>query len=1382
MKQTTRTWALRFALICLPLLTCPLAARDWSDLDEPEVYGSDAEGKFTNLLFARIEDWTNEKGQQRQGFHFLWLLRATWYPKYNSYTFFPLFYRRNSKVDDRRQTITPIFYRKYEDEKNDFILAPLFYYNLDRGDATTVVATAYSTRNVDGAGETTYHNKGLFPLFHYGWERNGSDAERSLLLYPLLSYFEWSQDRTLHVAPLYYRHVREWKEGTVEARSSKTFAILSYYKRTVTAEWEDRTWWLLPFLYTEIGRSTERAGEARSASFFHLAPVFYYESETASAKNREWGETTVMFPSLPLLFYRYHKTEASGEDEQSTWYFFPVYHNSTRRGEMLSSRWVTPLFARKTDNDSTSMWIFPFFYTSSRASEGSSSVSLLPFFKYYNREATDASEGASSLWVIPFYKWRNDDSKGSTLLPLYWYETGKKKDFAMFTPLFWRSENHETRELTLLGIPFFYFHRWAGEKQEQSTLWALNYYEWNHADSEGRLVLPFKYHYSDRLKEYDLYILAAFSTSQSIPELNDGGLYLDSDYSFGYNIFSISWRVPILSRDMLKGIFRRGSAPESKPTAQATADTKKRTDPGPLAIATTPQSSTATPPTETGPSVARGKDIDPWDRSNTKSYLGWSFLFGWISSIHADSKRHFRILPLMWLSWDEVDENDKLTYWPFAYLDYRNGDERYHAIFPIFLPVYGRYSKGETFVEDWGAILYIASYDAETKEAETSVLWPFFKKYSSPVERGVRLFPLFANRTWQDGSVEHNRWIAPLFYSITDRRRDADEERTESLTLSPLYLASSSSYTTGLHAEPAPAPEKKGRPLADVPSSKGSTATPSSGQGTVSHRSSWAYLPVPLLYLGREDERTNWNLAFLFGGSGSDDDRSASFYALPLFYRSREATPAGDRTNLWIVNLYHHTKDPSINYASTDIIWPFFQVWHSADEHGWNLFPLFAWKAGETGGESHTTHFSPVHYFRSSTSTQPNHPELTTTSTTRWLLPYYGETYTSSDMIETDHWFPLPFGRRHQKIVGRSSGCRTVTTEWRFYPIFYRGTDEHQDTAEQRCPGRDESYTFVIPLLFHWSKGNTSTDFILGYYRDSGPDHGYHNLLFLAEYEYYPKSFDAALLFKAIRLESNERSTHFRALWGLLADWESFSPDADPRGYRGGYDFRFLNYIQRNNSRDYGSEFKTAFWPVYSYYSDENETSFWFLPTLSYHQRKKDYRFDVTLAGLGWYREYEDAANHGTNLVLGGLVYYRDTKTDHEFESSGSLWGFLWNSESEHATGYKKLTVLGGFIFKKVEHPAGNRRYAKILFGIPLYDEPLSGNDSYIPMPEEEARSAQLADRSGADRDAGKVAGGDLPNAVLLPHAMRPAVAGDMAMAERVVDQTGSSSPAMGRF
>ena len=79
------------------------------------------------------------------------------------------------------------------------------------------------------------------------------------------------------------------------------------------------------------------------------------------------------------------------------------------------------------------------------------------------------------------------------------------------------------------------------------------------------------------------------------------------------------------------------------------------------------------------PKLSRKKSVS---REESLSFSGYSLLFGLLSYEAADTRRHFRLLPLSWFSWDKTSD-DKVYVAPL-FLWYQTEVLEYFVFFPFY--------------------------------------------------------------------------------------------------------------------------------------------------------------------------------------------------------------------------------------------------------------------------------------------------------------------------------------------------------------------------------------------------------------------------------------------------------------------------------------------------------------------------------------------------------------------------------------------------------------------------------------------------------------------------------------------------------------------------
>lgn len=205
----------------------------------------------------------------------------------------------------------------------------------------------------------------------------------------------------------------------------------------------------------------------------------------------------------------------------------------------------------------------------------------------------------------------------------------------MLSPLYWSSTNPETSEAYSLS-PIHYGHNWPEGDSERYTNWALLFFNWTHEESEGATIFPFYYRFKDEEKEWELYAMGAVTTADAMPRIRGDSIYLDTDTYVGYGLVGWSSRLPVYD----SGAFQRWMRKTEQTTeTNETTVVGERSETGERAD-TTPQ--------------IHNDRLASFDRENTSSYSKFQMLFGWVTKIQADTRHHFRFLPLAWVSWDDA--------------------------------------------------------------------------------------------------------------------------------------------------------------------------------------------------------------------------------------------------------------------------------------------------------------------------------------------------------------------------------------------------------------------------------------------------------------------------------------------------------------------------------------------------------------------------------------------------------------------------------------------------------------------------------------------------------------------------------------------------------
>ncbi len=709
-----------------------------------------------------------------------------------------------------------------------------------------------------------------------------------------------------------------------------------------------------------------------------------------------------------------------------------------------------------------------------------------------------------------------------------------------------------------LSFSLFHYHSWS---QANDTLWAWLYYHnikypepepgkepihedkkpleyyrhllplywsWQNPDSSGSLILPIYLNYRDRYTKLHINLSGvAFKTFTGPfkPDLminlekKEENWFLDTDFSWLYNIFSMSWRSPVAGKD-----------------DEASADK-----------------------IETGPAE---KDVSIKKRSAAREdsirFFGWEALFGLMAYKHADTRYHFRLLPLSWFTWDASSEDRLYMFLPF-FLSYYS--EEYNEGYFVLAPFYASQNEGESYRRGYLLNLYWDEYSAEENYREKTILWPFINWHYSPDKSGFRIFPVFWYRNWKEGEETVSRSISLLHYSMSIK--DAAGGYTYRRRINPFYY---------LHEE--------------------------SGERYGSYT---FFAPLLPLYYYSEDNESGENGLELkdsvsispfhiYSGHSVKNDIESVYSStlmiplLPLFYRSTD----GNYTHWNFLGIFDRCTDTDY---SRFFIFPLFYASQEGEVKYRNILGIIDWETGgETGGSS-------------------------------MFLPFY----------------------------------------------LWHGGGE---------------WSLTLPLLLsYFSSGKDwSTKFIAGTYWHSEPGYEHQNVLLMYDHVKYisgQKEYNEYdFLLSLAEIDISPEVMEMRMAWGALFEYTSSRTSNS-------YDFDALLWFAGFDNEQGG--FHSRLIPVWYYQSYSPDD--WFLvvpPLLSYFSEDSSGSFDLALLGALYYRNEDRYAGEDRRMVLLGVLYNEVKSPERKYHARGSLWGLLWDYETEDKTNFTKFTILKG-LYKYVD-------------------------------------------------------------------------------------------------
>ncbi|MGJ4751237.1 LA_1737 family protein [Leptospira kmetyi] len=684
-----------------------------------------------------------------------------------SFHFVPFwFYKKNEY-----KHLFPLYFSWEESKENSAFAGPLYYRSVTPTSSTNYLINTYVRFDRGELSAFTF-----FPLFYYKKNSYGH-------VFPV--YFSWiDDDQSVNRAgPLFYQYR--------SADTTQDYYINTYYKRERGKGLTELV--SFPFVFYKENS--------------HLAILpFYYQSID--------GDDFTQYYFLPIPMYRHNRKmesetlvlnaywtrDAKGEYQSST--FFPFYFH--KKNSYLN---IPFLLYFQSQTETTHEKIAPLFYSYSAPNEdeffllGYHSYSsdrtsfnrMYPF--YYSSREKDGSSflGLGGL----FYRWKDSTGETTTrtFLPLHYYQ---KNEYNIWFPFYFRFGGEDKNHFSFSPLHYrlrspnvdrdwivLYYSSENREEKTTSRFVAPLYFEWKNPESRGDIFLPAYLKYYEKNKNLELYFGgisisqtggkfdASFKSSASGKEF-----YVDLDYSFLYNIFSVSLRKE-LSNPL--AFFSDEKKEEPIPVPQANQGSKNIGSKKGLRLAVVAEDSAQTPPKE-GSNFASYKKLA---RENSRNYFGWEALFGIASYQSGDDKSHFRILPLGWFTWGK-NNKDRIFAFPLPLPTFWGtvGDESYRVVFPLF----AEQRKGEDYTRAFGIFLFVMEQEKDRKEY--SVLWPLIRYAKSKDEIAYRFFPFFTHKETGDRLETKS-----IFYYRSREKTGSYESSSFHGILFPFYHASEEIFT-----------------------------------------------------------------------------------------------------------------------------------------------------------------------------------------------------------------------------------------------------------------------------------------------------------------------------------------------------------------------------------------------------------------------------------------------------------------------------------------------------------------------------------------------------------------------------------------------------------
>ncbi|TGL07258.1 hypothetical protein EHQ43_07525 [Leptospira bouyouniensis] len=488
----------------------------------------------------------------------------------------------------------------------------------------------------------------------------------------------------------------------------------------------------------ESEKETKIYGSERSAKY--KASNIFYDIE-------DWKDH---YSIHALGFYRYYDYPLSKSKT-----VFPFYHHIQSKKDKREYKRIINVNITK-ENDSIQKSVFPFvfwgydtnssyitaiplFYQKQSSNQNILGFPILPILYYHNKENLNENQNRYiRLFTILHYETTNHKGLHElSLTPIFYYS----KDNYLFLPLLLYYQNFRSSLNEYWLGPVYY----SKDQTKEERLFVFFPFIGSYVSPKKEIdfIFPIYLNMKDNEEDYHINLFWYTKVHDVNADLatNDGNVYLDYDFGLFYNLVGISQRTKILKGNILKRNDSNSEKPELK---------RKR----------------------------------EFNRENSDQFIGYQLLFGIFSYEKADTKKHIRLLPLAWFTWDDSSEDEVVLLPPFfpIWFSYVADDLEYKILFPL----YGKQKEKNSELVSYLLNFYIKEEYKENNLSERSYFWPFVNVYRSDIYSGHRVLPFYIqkNETNESKSTYKNYTL----FSIYEETIWKNFERKEFL-IWPLWIS-----------------------------------------------------------------------------------------------------------------------------------------------------------------------------------------------------------------------------------------------------------------------------------------------------------------------------------------------------------------------------------------------------------------------------------------------------------------------------------------------------------------------------------------------------------------------------------------------------------------
>lgn len=677
---------------------------------------------------------------------------------------FLLYYHKHDLVSGANvRALFPLYFSWWGETKNaryDTTVAPPFMYmssstiKSSGGSVSSyffgTLFFGYSSREETRGAQRTTESAFWFPIIpiFYAESESGPRGERSFSASLIHRYEKDPEYESLFFLLYYHKHDKRHPGATVHSRHLIP-VYFSFWTEDEGPRKRESNSWIIPFVaLMETNSTRDQAGTKIADALWLVTPLFGVTNrQNTERKTSSWS---FWFPIIPIFYAGYW--DDGKETEGMSWSPLHYYH---RTGD-AKTVWSLLYYNGRTAKGTTeTTLLFPVFYSyaTDPAGSGTATSSTYTLLSAYRTTQTRTergeADGASStqFWApifLPLVYYSSERGSAGTesvlsFSPFHYYSKTEGGNKHLWALLYYSSWYPHQKELVRHIFPLYY--SWSKYDKEDKAV------------EEGEIFLPFYVSYEDKNRYFHanlsgISVLKSKGTGVDASlsfERKDDETTFDWEVSWLYNAFSISSRITV-----------------PDPTAPKRPAEKKTGTPEKAALKKKPGVS----------------------REDSRNFFGISFLYGVFAYERADSKRHIRLLPLTWFTWDS-NSDDAVYFIPPVFYSHSENVE-YLVVFPF----YAKQAEGKSFFQAFGLFVFQRGFDEADNRWTYSILWPLVRFYFSPEEDGGRVFPFAWWEKDKRNDMISGYFMMPLFGLLTynyDYAADGSRGRVESYSIFNYY-------------------------------------------------------------------------------------------------------------------------------------------------------------------------------------------------------------------------------------------------------------------------------------------------------------------------------------------------------------------------------------------------------------------------------------------------------------------------------------------------------------------------------------------------------------------------------------------------------------------